>query len=109
MRRLRLGLMGVAALVALGAGVARGQGIVGGADLKFTEVPLLDCDGTPCVEVRIGGGAPIKMGIDTGDAASVLDSRVAQAAGLKTVGDDADRRASRDVPHHKLPRCTLAT
>jgi hypothetical protein len=59
---------------------------VGGADLKFTEVPLLDCDGTPCVEVRIGGGAPIKMGIDTGDAASVLDSRVAQAAGLKPSG-----------------------
>jgi hypothetical protein len=86
MHRLRLGFMGVAALVLLNAGVAHGQGIVGGADLKFTEVPLLDCDGTPCVEVRIGDGAPIKMGIDTGDAASVMDNRVAQAAGLKAVG-----------------------
>ncbi|MGC1482274.1 MAG: hypothetical protein WA789_00640 [Candidatus Acidiferrum sp.] len=52
--------------------------------IKFaTEVPLLDCDGLPCVEARIGTGPLLKMGIDTGNVASVLDSAYAEAAGLK--------------------------
>ena len=52
--------------------------------LKFaTEVPLLDCDGLPCVEARIGRGPVLKMGIDTGNADSVLDTPYAEAAGLK--------------------------
>ncbi|MGC2752147.1 MAG: hypothetical protein WCA40_07260 [Candidatus Acidiferrum sp.] len=52
--------------------------------VKFaTEVPLLDCDGLPCVEARIGDGAVLKMGIDTGNANSVLDAAYANAAGLK--------------------------
>ncbi|MGB2672114.1 MAG: hypothetical protein WAO11_15495, partial [Candidatus Acidiferrum sp.] len=51
--------------------------------VKFaTEVPLLDCDGLPCVEARIGDGAVLKMGIDTGNANSVLDAAYANAAGL---------------------------
>jgi hypothetical protein len=52
--------------------------------VKFaTEVPLLDCDGLPCVEARIGSGPNLKMGIDTGNLASVLDTAYAEAAGLK--------------------------
>ncbi len=52
--------------------------------VKFaTEVPLLDCDGMPCVEARMGGGPVLKMGIDTGNADSVLDTAYAEAAGLK--------------------------
>jgi hypothetical protein len=47
------------------------------------EVPLLDCDGTPCVEARTGDGTKWKMGIDTGNANSVVVSRVADGAGLK--------------------------
>jgi hypothetical protein len=55
---------------------------------KFaTEVPLLDCDGTPCVEARIGVGKPVRMGIDTGNVASVVDTDLANAAGLKAVGE----------------------
>ncbi|HMD06806.1 MAG TPA: hypothetical protein VKH63_04680 [Candidatus Acidoferrum sp.] len=51
---------------------------------KFvTEVPLLDCDGMPCVEARIGNGPNLKMGIDTGNVDSVLDAPYAEAAGLK--------------------------
>jgi hypothetical protein len=51
---------------------------------KFAaEVPLLDCDGTPCVEGRIGEGKLLKFGIDTGDVDSVLESGMAEAAGLK--------------------------
>jgi hypothetical protein len=51
---------------------------------KFaTEVPLLDCDGMPCIEARIGTGPNLKMGIDTGNVDSVLDTAYAEAAGLK--------------------------
>jgi hypothetical protein len=52
---------------------------------KFaTEVPLLDCDGMPCIEARIGTGPNLKMGLDTGNADSVLDAAYAEAAGLKS-------------------------
>jgi hypothetical protein len=54
------------------------------APMKFAaEVPLLDCGGVPCIEVRIGEGSPLRMGLDTGDVASVLDKDVAESAGLK--------------------------
>jgi hypothetical protein len=53
--------------------------------VKFaTEVPLLDCDGMPCVEARMGTGPNLKMGIDTGNVDSVLDAAYADAAGLKS-------------------------
>jgi hypothetical protein len=52
--------------------------------IKFiTEVPLLDCKGTPCIEARIGDGAPLKFGIDTGNVDSVLDAKIVKAADLK--------------------------
>lgn len=52
--------------------------------VKFAvEVPLLECDGTPCVDVRIGEGGPLKFGIDTGNVDSVVDAKEAKAAGLK--------------------------
>ncbi len=53
--------------------------------VKFAaEVPLLDCDGLPCVEARMGNGPVLKMGIDTGNVDSVLDVPFAEAAGLKS-------------------------
>jgi len=52
--------------------------------LKFAaEVPLLDCDGMPCVEARMGSGPMLKMALDTGNVDSVLDAAFAEAAGLK--------------------------
>jgi hypothetical protein len=52
--------------------------------IKFVaEVPLLDCDGTPCVDARIGEGKVVRFGIDTGNVDSVVDSKIAEAAGLK--------------------------
>jgi hypothetical protein len=52
--------------------------------LRFAaEVPLLDCDGVPCIEARIGEGKALKLAIDTGNVSSVLDKDVADAAGLK--------------------------
>jgi Aspartyl protease len=47
------------------------------------EVPLLDCDGVPCIEARTVDGKSWKLGIDTGNDNSVIDSRAAQAAELK--------------------------
>lgn len=54
-----------------------------GAPRFATEVQLLDCDGLPCVEARIGTGPILKMGLDTGNVDSVLDASFAEAAGLK--------------------------
>lgn len=54
------------------------------ASQKFaTEVQLLDCDGLPCVEARMGTGPILKLGLDTGNVDSVLDASFAEAAGLK--------------------------
>jgi hypothetical protein len=50
------------------------------------EVPLLDCDGTPCVEARIGSGPTLKMGIDTGNVHSILETELAKGAGLQPIG-----------------------
>jgi hypothetical protein len=47
-----------------------------------TQVPMLDCAGLPCVDVRIGSSAPIRLMIDTGNGHSVLDLAQAKALGL---------------------------
>jgi hypothetical protein len=81
MRRILLPLSCFAMLLTLS--LAPGQAQRSG-DVKFaTEVPLLDCDGMPCVEARMGSGPVLKMGLDTGNADSVLDAAYAEAAGLK--------------------------
>jgi len=52
--------------------------------VKFlTEVPLLDCKGTPCIEARIGDGPPLKFVIDTGNVDSVIDFKTMKSADLK--------------------------
>src|SRR5580698_4956827 len=53
--------------------------------VKFlTEVPLLDCKGTPCIEVRIGDdNTPVKFVIDTGNVESVVDTKLMKSADLK--------------------------
>jgi hypothetical protein len=81
MRRILLPLSCFAILLALSLRPAQAQRP---GDVKFaTEVALLDCDGMPCVEARMGSGPNLKMGIDIGDADSVLDTAYAEAAGLK--------------------------
>jgi hypothetical protein len=81
MRRILLPLSCFAMLLTLSLAPAQAQR---SGDVKFaTEVPLLDCDGMPCVEARMGSGPVLKMGLDTGNADSVLDAAYAEAAGLK--------------------------
>ncbi len=82
MRRILLPIVCFVVLVTLSATRAHAQHAGG---VKFaTEVPLLDCDGMPCVEARMGTGPNLKMGIDTGNVDSVLDAAYAEAAGLKS-------------------------
>ena len=82
MRRMTLNLLCFAAIAGLCATNANAQNSVG---VKFAaEVPLLDCNGMPCVEARMEGGPVLKMGIDTGNVDSVLDVAYAEAAGLKS-------------------------
>jgi hypothetical protein len=47
------------------------------------EVPLLDCDGVPCIEAQTADGKTWKLGIDTGNENSVIEAKTAQAVGLK--------------------------
>lgn len=50
---------------------------------KFiAEVPLLDCEGTPCIEATLGATQKVKLAVDTGNAYSVIDTKVAAAAGI---------------------------
>jgi hypothetical protein len=53
--------------------------------VKFlTEVPLLDCKGTPCIEARIGDDSTLfKFVIDTGNVASIVDTKLMKSADLK--------------------------
>jgi hypothetical protein len=50
----------------------------------LTEVPLLDCKGTPCIEVHIGDdGPPLKFVIDTGNVDSIIDTKIMKSVDLK--------------------------
>jgi hypothetical protein len=84
MRMTGLAWAGVAAWLFVTGGVARGQtGTPQGGFKVVAEVPLLECDGTPCIEARVGEGKSVRLGIDTGNVNSVLDAKVAQGLGLK--------------------------
>ena len=81
MRRMLLPIFSFALLAVFSAAHAHAQRA---GDAKFAaDVPLLDCEGLPCIEARIGSGPVLKMGIDTGNVDSVLDTPYAEAAGLK--------------------------
>ena len=45
-------------------------------------VPMLDCSGLPCADVRVAGGKVLRLSIDTGDNRSFLDLGVARTLGL---------------------------
>jgi hypothetical protein len=45
--------------------------------------PMLDCSGLPCVDMTIDGTTHVKMLVDTGNEASMLDKAKAEALGLE--------------------------
>ncbi|MGH9730044.1 MAG: retropepsin-like aspartic protease [Candidatus Acidiferrales bacterium] len=47
------------------------------------DVPLLDCDGMPCIEVRVNNGSLVRLLIDTGNQASIIDTQTANTLHLK--------------------------
>lgn len=51
------------------------------------DVPLLECDGLPCIDTRING-ATVRLLIDTGNQASVLDTAGAKKLGLQPYAPD---------------------
>jgi hypothetical protein len=74
-------ILALACLLAASGGSIRAQ------EVKFAaEVPLLSCDGTPCIDAQIGEGKAVRLGIDTGNVNSVVDTHVSEAAGLKAIG-----------------------
>jgi hypothetical protein len=60
-----------------------GQALTQDAVTWAADVPLLDCDGTPCVEAHLGDSMVVRLGIDTGNAASIVDTKTAASLGLK--------------------------
>jgi len=76
--------------VIAGQGAAFAQYANNQEEITFVaEVPLLNCDGTPCIEARIGEGKPVRLVIDTGDQDSVLDTKAAEAAGIRRASPPA--------------------
>jgi hypothetical protein len=65
----------------LGAGPATP---LDGAPIIFSgDVPLIESDGLPCVAVKVAGQPELLFGIDTGNANTTVDLKVAKAAGLQ--------------------------
>ena len=80
----RVGILGGLLLVTNGP--VFGHNSPGAKQVKFApEVPLLDCDGTPCVEARIGNGNPVRLGIDTGNVDSVVEREGCGGSGVEAV------------------------
>ena len=71
---------------------------------------LLDCNGLPCVEIVLADGKHLKMGIDTGNPTSILNTGAAERLGLKSI-PYVDSKG-KEVPGFKvtsLPGVTLGT
>jgi hypothetical protein len=60
------------------------------ATFGFAQTPelrgsaMLDCSGLPCVDAVLANGKHLRMLIDTGDQASIVDTDVAKQLGLET-------------------------
>src|ERR1700760_2142641 len=71
------GAAATASLVATPAASAQSTSAAYSGVRFLTEVPILDCKGTPCIEVRIGDDAtPLKFVIDTGNVDSIIDTKI---------------------------------
>jgi hypothetical protein len=84
MKKSRICLAGGIALTAIAGLFGATQATAGqGSSVFQTQVDLLNCDGTPCIDATLGDGKKVKLGIDTGNDLSVLDNKIAAALGIK--------------------------
>lgn len=79
--RKRPALRAILFVIAAGSFAASALAAQTGSAFKG-QVDLLDCDGVPCIAATINGQT-VKLGIDSGNADSVLDAKVATALGIK--------------------------
>lgn len=54
-----------------------------GTPPRFVELPMLDCEGLPCIDVTTESGKTLRLLIDLGESNSYLDSKVAQSLGVE--------------------------
>jgi Aspartyl protease len=60
---------------------------------RIVEVPLLDCSGLPCLEMATASGKALRLLIDTAEANSYIDTKVAQSLGANLQGLKSDANA----------------
>jgi hypothetical protein len=63
--------------------VALAYSCVAAADqISLSGAPMLDCSGSPCVEVVLASGKHLRLLVDTGNVNSLIDGAVAKEMGL---------------------------
>ena len=85
--RLAVSALAAASLLTASAGLAAGAWRHSGQ--WAADVPMEDCDGTPCIDARIGQGPAVRVLIDTGNVSSIIDTA--------DVPQPAPRRVAADV------------
>jgi hypothetical protein len=80
-----------------------------GAQPRIAEIPLLDCSGLPCVDMRTASGKTLRLLIDTGEINSYLDSKVARSLAVELQGlkGNADNSANSEVQQTVVPGAML--
>lgn len=92
----------LAAQATFGGRVAMGPEQNSSQQARIIEVPLLDCSGLPCLEMSTGSGKTLRLLIDTAEANSYLDIKIAQSLGanlqaLKTDDNSAVSQVQQTV------------
>src|SRR5215469_15601459 len=98
------------AALCLSLAVASSQPAQAASDSQLhwvADVPLLACDGLPCIDARING-ATVRMLIDTGNEASVFDSARAKTLGIQLSALDQPG-ASKDIFRATIPSVSIGS
>lgn len=76
---------------------------------RLVDIPMLDCEGLPCIEMSTATGKTLRLLIDTGELNSYLDTKVAQSAGLQLQGlqSAGDNSTTAEVQQTTVPGAKL--
>lgn len=77
--------------------------------VRTVEIPLLACEGLPCVDMATGSGKTLRLLIDTGEINSYLDIAVARSLGadLRGLAGGGDSSAASEVQQTTVPGARL--